>query len=218
MDKKELKLLRQRMVSDQLASRGIDDPKVLQVFREVPREVFVPEAMKEFAYQDSPLSIGSGQTISQPYIVALMTQLLAVDSKDKILEIGTGSGYQAAILLNLGATVFGIERYPNLANVAKERINSLGYTIKIKIGDGTLGWSEFAPYDKIIVTAAAPKLPESLLKQLKVGGKLIIPVGSRFSQELMKVEKIKRAEYSPKAVCGCVFVPLIGEEGWDEPG
>jgi protein-L-isoaspartate(D-aspartate) O-methyltransferase len=214
MNKDEFKLLRERMVFGQLASRDINDPKVLGAFREVPREVFVPEPMKEYAYQGNPLAIGSGQTISQPYIVALMTQLLAVDVGDKVLEIGTGSGYQAAILLNIGAQVYGVERYLNLAEKAEEKINSLGYTIKMKIGDGTLGWQEFAPYDRIIVTAAAPKVPQSLLEQLKVGGKLVIPVGSCFSQELTVVEKNQKGKLSSKAVCGCVFVPLIGEEGW----
>ncbi len=216
MNKKDFKLLRQKMVSDQLASRDINDSKVLQAFREVPREIFVPEPVKEYAYQDSPLSIGRGQTISQPYIVALMTELLEAEAGDKILEVGTGSGYQAAILLNIGAKVYGVERYPNLAEQAKEKINSLGYPLKMKIGDGTLGWPEFAPYDKIIVTAAAPKLPESLLEQLKVGGKLVIPVGSRFSQELTVVEKRGKDKFSSKLICGCVFVPLVGEQGWDE--
>lgn len=216
MNKKDSKLLRQKMVSDHLLSRDIHDPKVLQAFREVPREVFVPESFREYAYQDSPLSIGSGQTISQPFIVALMTQLLTVDAGDKVLEIGTGSGYQAAILLNMGAEVFGVERYPNLAKKAKTKISSLGYNIEVKVGDGSLGWSEFAPYHKIVVTAAAPKIPQSLLEQLEVGGRLVIPVGSRFSQELTIVEKNQKGEFSSKAVCGCVFVPLIGKEGWDE--
>ncbi|MCF7873919.1 MAG: protein-L-isoaspartate(D-aspartate) O-methyltransferase [Candidatus Omnitrophica bacterium] len=218
MDKKDFKLLRQKMVSGQLASRGIDDPKVLQAFREVPREIFVPEAMQEFAYQDSPLSIGGGQTISQPYIVALMTKLLEVKSGDKILEVGTGSGYQAAILLNMGAEVYGVERHLNLGQEAKEKIKALGYAIEVKIGDGTLGWNKFAPYHKIVVTAAAPKLPQSLFEQLAVGGRLVVPVGSRFSQELTVVVKKGKNELSSQAVCGCVFVPLIGQEGWDESG
>jgi protein-L-isoaspartate(D-aspartate) O-methyltransferase len=218
MDKKQFKFLREKMVSDHLKNRGINGPKVLKAFREVPREIFVSESMQKYAYQDSPLSIGEGQTISQPYIVALMTELLEVKSADKVLEVGTGSGYQAAILLNMGAKVFGVERYAGLAGQAKEKINSLGYTIKIKIGDGTLGWREFAPFDKIVVTAAAPQLPQSLLEQLAAGGRLVIPVGSRFSQELTIVAKKEKDEFSSKAVCGCVFVPLIGEEGWDELG
>lgn len=216
MDKQQSKLLREKMVLHQLAGRGVNDSKVLQAFREVPREVFVPEPVKEHAYQDSPLSIGSGQTISQPYIVALMTELLEVKPGDKVLEVGTGSGYQAAILLKMEAKVYGVERYSNLAKEAKEKITALGYTIKIKIGDGTLGWREFAPFDKIVVTAAAPKAPQSLLEQLTVGGKLVIPLGSRFSQEITIVEKRAKDEFSSKAVCGCVFVPLIGEEGWNE--
>jgi protein-L-isoaspartate(D-aspartate) O-methyltransferase len=216
MDKKQFKFSREKMVSDHLANRGINDPKVLKAFREVPREIFVSDRLKEYAYQDSPLSIGGGQTISQPYIVALMTELLEVKPADKVLEVGTGSGYQAAILLNMGAKVFGFERHACLAGQAKEKINSLGYAIKIKVGDGTLGWREFAPFDKIVVTAAAPQLPQSLLKQLAVGGRLVIPVGSRFSQELTIVAKKGKDEFSSKAVCGCVFVPLIGEEGWDE--
>ncbi|MCF7869560.1 MAG: protein-L-isoaspartate(D-aspartate) O-methyltransferase [Candidatus Omnitrophica bacterium] len=216
MDKKEFKFLREKMVSAHLVSRGIRYPKVLNAFKTVPRELFVPDNLKEYAYQDRPLSIGSGQTISQPYIVALMTELLDVEIEDKILEVGTGSGYQAAILLSIGAKVYGVEKHSNLAQKAEEKIKALRYAIKIKIGDGTLGWDRFAPYDKIIVTAAAPKLPKSLLEQLNVGGKLVIPVGSRFSQELIKVEKRKKDEFSSKAVCGCVFVPLIGEEGWDE--
>lgn len=218
MNKKDFKLLRQKMVSDQLASRGINNSKVLGAFKTVPRELFVPESLQECAYQDSPLPIGSGQTISQPYIVALMTELLEAEAEDKVLEVGTGSGYQAAILLNIGAKVYGVERYLNLAEQAKEKINSLGYSIKMKIGDGSLGWPDFAPYDKIIVTAAAPKLPGSLLEQLKVGGKLVIPVGPRFGQELMKVEKVKKDKFSSKVICGCVFVPLVGKQGWDELG
>ncbi len=217
MNDKQFKFLREKMVSNQLAGRGILDKKVLRAFRDAPRELFVPDELKESAYQDNPLSIGSGQTISQPYIVALMTELLEVEAGSRVLEVGTGSGYQAAILLNMGAKVYGVERCPNLAEQAKEKINSLKYTIKMKIGDGTLGWHEFAPYDRIIVTAAAPKLPESLLGQLEVGGKLVIPIGPRFSQELMKVEKIKKDKFSSKAICGCVFVSLVGEEGWDEP-
>lgn len=204
------------MVSGQLMARNISDERVLAAFSRVPRELFVPKHLERAAYQDRPLPIGRGQTISQPYIVALMTELLEVKPGEKVLEVGTGSGYQAAILLDLEAKVYGVEKQALLAKSAREKINFLGYRLRLRIGDGTLGWAQFAPYDKIIVTAASPEVPKSLLKQVKVGGKVVIPVGSRLSQQLTVIDKTCREKFSCRQVCGCVFVPLVGKEGWDE--
>lgn len=209
-------LLRKEMVLGQLLSRGIKDSKVLSVFRKIPREIFVPNSLKTCAYQDRPLSIGQGQTISQPYIVALMTELLDVKRGDTILEVGTGSGYQAAILLGLGAKVYGVERIMLFAVQAKERLKSLGFDFEVKTGDGTLGWDKFSPYDKIIISAASPKIPGPLLNQLKVGGKMVLPLGTKVSQQLTVIDKIKEGEFKSTGVCGCVFVPLVGKEGWSE--
>lgn len=204
------------MVQEQLIPRGIKDKKVISAFLKVPREKFVPEEMRRYAYEDTPLSIGEGQTISQPYIVALMTECLNLIGKEKILEIGTGSGYQTAILAEIGCEVYSIERIQSLAERAKNLLNELGYKVNIKIGDGTLGWKEYAPYDRIIVTAAGPDIPSCLISQLSdKEGRLIMPVGDRFVQDLILVikkgEKIEKINYG-----GCQFVPLIGEEGWKE--
>jgi protein-L-isoaspartate(D-aspartate) O-methyltransferase len=166
------------------------------------------------AYADFPVPIGEGQTISQPYIVALMTECLDLNTQDKVLEIGTGSGYQAAILAKLAKEVYSIERFKNLANKAETVFNESGYTnIKIQVGDGTLGWPEEAPFDKIIITAASPKVPLPLIEQLKESGKLILPLGESFSQVLTVVEK-KKGKLESIEVCGCVFVPLVGKYGW----
>ncbi len=202
------------MVSRQLEPRSIRDPGVLRAFREVPRHLFIPEASPREAYGDHPVPIGKGQTISQPYIVALMSQALGLTGKEKVLEIGTGSGYQAAILALLAGLVCSVERIPRLAVQAGEVLKELGYTnVVIEVGDGTLGWPENAPYDGIIVTAASPDVPRPLLDQLAEGGRLVIPVGSRFSQNLAVLEK-KGGEIVRRDVCGCVFVPLIGDHGW----
>lgn len=204
------------MVKEQLEARGIKDPRILEAFREVPREEFVPPESQDLAYFDGPLLIGSGQTISQPYIVALMTQLLEPKKTDKILEIGTGSGYQAAILAELVRRVYTLECYKDLSDEAKIVLDNLGYRdINFRVGDGTLGWKEYAPYDGIIVTAAAPSVPEPLKEQLAEGGRLVAPVGNKFVQELVRLTK-RGKDYDQEFFGGCRFVPLIGEWGWED--
>lgn len=206
-------LLRERMVEEQLVSRGIADKRVLDVFRKVNRHKFIPEDLRESAYADSPVPIGEGQTISQPYMVALMTESLRLTGEERILEIGTGSGYQGAILAELAKEVYTIERFESLAKTAQAVFNELGYSnIKIKVGDGTLGWPEEAPFDRIIITAASPKIPLPLPEQLKENGILVLPLGESFCQMLTIVEK-KKGELESTRVCGCVFVPLVGQYG-----
>jgi protein-L-isoaspartate(D-aspartate) O-methyltransferase len=203
--------LRKRMVQEQLISRGISDERVLDVFGKVERHKFIPENLRTSAYEDFPLPIGEGQTISQPYIVALMTESLGLSGGEKILEIGAGSGYQAAILAELAGEVYTVERFESLAKRTENLLRDLGYTnIKIKVGDGTLGWPEEAPFDRIIVTAASPIIPLPLSGQLKEGGRLILPLGERFSQILTLVEK-KKDGFVSTGICGCVFVPLVGK-------
>lgn len=207
---------RENMVQQQLASRGIEDQSVLNAFKRVPRENFLPNDSKKIAYQDAPAQIGLGQTISQPYMVALMTQALDLDKNCRVLEIGTGSGYQAAIIAQIAYEIYSIERFSSLLDFAEKNISQLGYdNIHLIHGDGTLGYKKAAPYDKIIVTAGAPEVPSSFLQQLEIGGKLVIPVGSGYSQVLKKIIKIEEGTEEEK-ITGCVFVPLIGEEGWDE--
>jgi protein-L-isoaspartate(D-aspartate) O-methyltransferase len=208
---------RDQMVRRQLVSRGIKAERVLEAMRKVPRHLFVPEELRESAYHDGPLSIGEGQTISQPYMVALMTECLGLKGGEKVLEIGTGSGYQTAILAELAEHVYTIERVPILLEKVQHVLTHLGYTtIKFKGGDGTYGWCEESPFDGIIVTAAAPDISRVLLEQLKDdGGVLVIPVGSRYSQSLYKVTK--KGDKIEKEECTlCVFVPLIGKYGWKE--
>ncbi len=212
---KDFKNLRKEMVQYQLRSRGIKDERVLQAMETVERHLFVGEDLRGNAYDDSALPIGEGQTISQPYMVAIMTELLELKGDEKVLEIGTGSGYQAAVLSLLAKEVFTIERIASLALKTDEKFKSLGYSnIHIVTGDGTLGLPEEAPFDGIIVTAASPKIPDTYIMQLKINGRLVIPMGSRYSQTLYKIKKtqsgINISESTP-----CVFVPLIGEEGWD---
>lgn len=203
--------LRQLMVTQQLKSRDINDEKVLSAFLKVARHEFVPQELQESAYQDHPLPIGEEQTISQPYIVALMTQLLSLTGKEKVLEIGTGSGYQTAILAELSNKVYSIERFEKLASKAKASLDNLGYTnINIKTGDGTMGWPEEAPFDRIIVTAASKKIPQPLIEQLKDGGLLVIPLGEFFSQ-ILTVACKNKGEITLEKICGCVFVPLVGK-------
>jgi protein-L-isoaspartate(D-aspartate) O-methyltransferase len=212
----EYQLARENMVRSQLIPRGIRDTRVLQAMGEVPREKFVPDNMKLYAYEDSPLAIGMGQTISQPYIVALMTEALVLTGTEKTLEIGTGSGYQAAILSLMCKSVYSVERIAALSENAKNVLNELGYkNIFLKIYDGTLGWSENAPYDAIMVTAGAPVIPDPLIAQLKEGGRLVVPVGDRISQELIKVVR-KGESYYQEDLGGVRFVNLIGEYGWKE--
>lgn len=205
---------RYTMVETQLVRRGILDRRVLAAMGNVPREKFVAQNLEKDAYSDYPLSIGEGQTISQPYMVAIMTECLELKGTEKVLELGTGSGYQTAILAELALSVISIERIPVLADQARLRLVQLGYkNIQVIAADGTLGYPAEQPYDRIIVTAGAPKIPETLVNQLKPGGKLVIPVGSKFSQTLMLIEKVEKG-YTSKGVLGCVFVPLLGQEGW----
>lgn len=207
-------ILRDRMVREQLVPRGIHDHKVLEAFRKVPRHEFVTEKFQESAYADHPLPIGEGQTISQPYMVALMTECLRLTAREKVLEIGTGSGYQTAILAELAGEVYSIERISTLTRYGREKLDKLGYAnVKTKTGDGTLGWEEFSPFDAIIVTAGAPKVPPNLIEQLNKDGRMVIPVGSSFSQMLTLIEK-KSGRISTTDICGCVFVPLVGKGGW----
>lgn len=206
---------RLRMVKNQLQGRDITDEKVLEVFRAVPRHFYVSDEMKDRAYEDYPLPIGEGQTISQPYIVALMTQALTLKKDDKVLEIGTGSGYQTAILAELVDEVFTIELSKILSQNAQKLLKKLGYEkIHYKTGDGTVGWEEFAPYDKIIGTGSVPRVPEPLLSQLKSSGKLVIPVGSRRVQELLLIKKSEDGELEEENLCPCSFISLKGKEGW----
>ncbi len=199
-----------------LRKRGIKNENVLKAMEKVPRHLFVPEALIHYAYEDSALPIGCSQTISQPYTVAFMTEALEIKPGDKILEVGTGSGYQAAILAEMGAKVFTIERIEELLKTALETLSKLGYDVIGTVGDGSVGWSEFAPYDGIIVTAAAPKIPKSLIKQLKINGRLVIPIGDLEIQELYIVKKIDEGKLDIKKKFGFKFVPLIGKEGWSE--
>jgi len=204
------------MVEQQILARGVTDARVLAAMRSVPRHVFVAEKFSSEAYSDHPLPVGAGQTISQPYIVALMTSCLQLTGKEKVLEIGTGSGYQAAILAKLASEVHSIERIPELAESAEKTLKALGIkNVFVHVGDGSLGWSENAPYDRIIVTAASPAVPKELTDQLKPGGRLVIPVGERWNQMLEEWE-LTDTGLEKSDVLPVVFVPLLGEKGWEE--
>jgi len=206
------------MVTEQLQARGIRDPEVLRALREIPRHRFVDEAIGPSAYGDHALPIGLGQTISQPYMVALMTELLAVRPSHRILEIGTGSGYQAAVLSKLARTVFSIERVAELGLRAQQVLRELGIgNVVLRIGDGTIGWSRFAPFDGILVTAGAPEAPPTLIEQLAEGGRLVVPTGSREQQRLLVVERGGPQGVQRSWSIDCTFVPLIGREGWSGP-
>ena len=206
---------RLNMVDVQLAHRGIKDKRVLDAMRKVPRHLFVPSELASVAYADQPLSIGQSQTISQPYMVALMSECLRLSGGERILELGTGSGYQTAILAELGSFVYTIERINTLSIGAQRTLKHLRYeNIKFKVGDGTVGWAKNAPYDRIIVTAGAPGISKVLIDQLSEGGRMVIPVGNSFSQELVVVSKINR-KIKTENICGCMFVPLIGKYGWN---
>ncbi len=204
------------MVEAQLRARDIKDPRVLTAMAAVPREAFVPDRERSAAYQDGPLPIGAGQTISQPYMVARMTELIHVASGERVLDVGTGSGYQAAIIAELGCHVTSIEREPDLAASAAARLATLGYAerVEVRTGDGTLGAPDGAPWDGIVVAAAAPAIPEALRAQLGDGRRMVIPVGTRREQLLIVVER-HGDEWREWSDGPCVFVPLIGEEGWD---
>ncbi len=207
---------RQKMVEEQLVRRGIKNNDVLDAMRKVQRHLFINNENLKKAYQDSPLPINCSQTISQPYIVALMTEAIDPKNQMRVLEIGTGSGYQTAILAELCCEVFSIERHQQLAREAKKLLKSLNYdNVKIKTEDGSIGWEEEAPFDAIVVTAAAPKVPEKLVKQLKNRCKMVIPVGTQFQQSLELISK-RGDSYINKVICDCVFVPLIGKGGWKE--
>jgi protein-L-isoaspartate(D-aspartate) O-methyltransferase len=208
--------LRDLMVETQLIPRGIKDERVLRAMRKVQRHVFMPETMRSAAYEDRAAPIGEGQTISQPYMVAIMSELLELTGAEKVLEIGTGSGYQAAILGELAGEVYTIERVSALAESAGKTLESLGYkNVHVYAGDGTLGLEEKAPFDRIIITAAAPTIPVPLMHQLKEDGVLVVPVGERFSQVLLKGRKVK-GSLVKESYTNCAFVPLIGEYGWKE--
>ncbi len=206
--------LRWRMVYDQLRTRNIRDEVTLEAMSRVPRERFVREGDRRRAYGDHAMGIGSGQTISQPYIVALMTQGLELTGSEKVLEVGTGSGYQAAILAGTGCQVYTVERLAELSERAEEVIRNLGYeNVHFRVGDGTLGWPEEAPFDRIIVTAGAPEGPPTLAEQLAAPGVLVIPVGDERFQSLLQVKKDEAGHLHQLRLCDCVFVKLMGEEG-----
>jgi protein-L-isoaspartate(D-aspartate) O-methyltransferase len=209
-------LLRQQMVAEQIEARGIHDQRVLDVMRKVPSHLFVAEEYRGQAYADGPLPTGLGQTISQPYIVALMTFLLHLRGNEKVLDVGTGSGYQAAVLAGLAQEVYSIEYFPELAQAAQERLEALGYqNVRVQVGDGTLGLPQFSPYHGILVAAAAPDAPQPLLDQLDLGGRLVIPIGGRGGQNLQVWQRqddgIQVSDIAPVA-----FVPLRGSYGWKE--
>jgi protein-L-isoaspartate(D-aspartate) O-methyltransferase len=207
---------RLRMVDTQIAARGVKDERVLSVMRLLPRHLFVPAAYRDVAYSDCPLPIGKGQTISQPYIVAVMTELLAIQPEDRVLEIGAGSGYQAAILGRLAKSVISIERIPDVAEMARENLARLEISnVKIVIGDGTLGYPEQSPYNAVLITAATPDVPPPLIEQIAEEGRLVAPVGSRDLQELVRITK-RKDQIIREFFGGVVFVPLLGRHGWNE--
>ena len=205
---------RQLMVETQLKKRGIVDFMVLEAMRKVPRHRFVPPELTLSAYRDGPLSIGEGQTISQPYMVALMTECLELKGEERVLEVGTGSGYQTAILVELAKEVYSIEIHKSLSDKARQLLTDLGYNnIEFGIGDGSKGWEEKSPFDGIIVTAGSPNIPSTLQDQLTDGGRLVIPVGSRFLQTLYRITRVGKY-FKKEEFTSCVFVPLVGEHGW----
>jgi len=206
---------RQWMVESQIKRRGVTDPRVLAAMGKVPRHRFVPHHLGEQSYNDYPLPIGEDQTISQPYIVALMTDALELTGQEKVLELGTGSGYQAAVLAELAAQVFSIERIPSLARTAEHILAGLGYTnVTVRVSDGTMGWPEEAPFDAILVTAGSPQVPPPLVEQLAVGGRLVIPVGDKYTQTLTRVRRTPEG-LKHEYLGGCRFVKLIGRHGWE---
>jgi protein-L-isoaspartate(D-aspartate) O-methyltransferase len=209
---------RMKMVDTQIRARGITDHRVIQAMEKIPRHLFVDEGLTDQAYNDSPLPIDRQQTISQPYMVALMSEAMALTGDERVLEIGTGSGYQTAILAELAERVFSIERIAALAARARKVLDALNYyNVAIRVGDGTYGWREEAPYAAIMVTAGAPRVPRLLIEQLAVGGRLVIPVGSRYSQALLKLTRLSEDpdDLKREELGGCRFVDLIGEHGWE---
>ena len=207
---------RERMIAVQIRKRGITDQCVIDAIRAVPRHVFVSQALRHKAYDDCPLGIGCGQTISQPYMVALMTELLRLSPEDRVLEIGTGSAYQTAILAEIAATVVSVERQRPLVRRARKLLFDLGVTnVAVSAGDGSLGYAKYGPYDAILVTAGSPRVPPALRNQLALGGRLVCPVGSRRRQDIVRIVRSARGFHEEKGI-GCIFVPLIGTEGWKE--
>ncbi|ODA39372.1 protein-L-isoaspartate(D-aspartate) O-methyltransferase [Desulfosporosinus sp. BG] len=216
-DSKERLAEREWMVQTQLIGRDITDEAVINSMQIVPRHKYVMEDKQEYAYYDTALEIEAGQTISQPYIVALMAQVLELKASDNVLEIGTGSGYSAAILSRMAAHVYTIERHDILAQFAKDRFQNQGYkNIEVLVGDGTLGWAEKAPFDAILVTAGGPVIPDSLINQLAIGGRLVIPVGDKGEQKLLRVKKTETRQLIEENLGSVRFVPLIGTNGWSE--
>jgi protein-L-isoaspartate(D-aspartate) O-methyltransferase len=210
--------LRERMVEEQLAARGLRDGRVLAAMRKVPREKFVRAELAEHAYRDAPLPIESGQTISQPFMVAFMAACLKLQGGEKLLEVGCGSGYAAAVLAEIAAEVFAVERHQELAEIAAARLKALGYeNVKVRQGDGTLGWPENAPYDGILVSAGSPEVPPALQSQLALGGRLLIPVGpTTRGQQLLRITRTGEESFEREELLPVAFVPLIGEQGWKE--
>ncbi|GJQ42542.1 MAG: protein-L-isoaspartate(D-aspartate) O-methyltransferase [Ignavibacteriota bacterium] len=209
------KLQRQELV-DSLRQKGISDEHLLSAFQKVEREKFVQAVMKSNAYKDIALPIGYNQTISQPFTIAIMTEALQIKKGEKVLEIGTGSGYQAAILFEMGAKVYSVERHIDIYNEVLKRFEKLRIRVHCKYGDGTLGWDQYSPFDKIIVTAGSPSIPETLKKQLAINGKMVIPVGNMSTQTLKVLTKISDTEFVVEEIPQFAFVPLIGREGWKE--
>lgn len=212
-------IARRRMVDEQLIARGIRDPRVIEAMTKVPRHLFVPEALASQAYSDFPLPIGERQTISQPYMVALMSEAMQLKGGEKVLEVGTGSGYQAAVLALLTRQVFSLERIPALARQARRTLDACGFArVNVRVTDGTCGWEEEAPFDAIMVTAGAPAVPKPFLKQLAIGGRLVIPVGDRVTQVLLRVTRNSESGFREERLLGCRFVPLVGDHGWNDEG
>lgn len=205
---------RQRMVVDQLEARGIRDRRVLDAMGEVPRERFVPVSLRDVAYADRALPLSEGQTISQPYMVARTCELASLAPSAKVLDVGTGSGYQAAVLAAMGVEVVSIECLPLLAASASRVLSELGYHVHVVVGDGTLGWPDGAPYDAIVCAASAPDIPPSWKRQLRVGGRAVLPIGSRSLQDLTVVERTGEDRFEHSKHGACVYVPLVGDEGW----
>lgn len=206
------------MVEEQIVRRGVRDPRVLQAMRDVPRHLFVPVEFRHAAYDDRPLPIGSSQTISQPYMVAAMTAALAPDADSRVLEVGTGSGYQAAVLACLARDVVSVERIPALAEEATRALRAIGIgNVRVVVGDGSVGWPEGQPYDRILVTAGAPEIPTALVEQLAPGGTLVVPVGSRATQQILVASRSRSDGHTEiQRLDTCVFVPLVGAAGWTD--
>lgn len=210
-------IARRRMVDEQVVARGVKDQRVIDAMLRVPRHLFVPEALAAQAYSDFPLPIGERQTISQPYMVGAMSEALQLKGGEKVLEIGTGSGYQAAVLALLARQVFSLERIPALARQARRTLDNCGFArVNVRVTDGTFGWEDEAPFDGIVVTAGAPAIPQPYRDQLAIGGRLVIPVGDRISQILVRVTRLRERDFREERLFGCRFVPLVGDHGWRE--